>query len=138
MKLTIYFFIGLLIVGCSSIPTKESGMAKVQIRAFFYGQNQLKVRVSEIINTTTNATAFTFSEKQFGSNEVIIPAGEYNITFSCFQEVGVWGTSLGEGQHPEYTEKVTIKPGENLRLTYEHVSNIKHGNHCKPFFLTNL
>ena len=130
--------IGLFFVGCASAPNKDSGMAKVQIRAFFQGQNQLKAKVSEIVDVSNNTVVFAFGKKKFGANEVVIPAGEYKITFSCFQEVGVLATSFGESKHPEYIEKLTIKPGENLRLTYEYVSNIKYGNHCKPQFLTNL
>lgn len=138
MKQSVLIFIALLIAGCSSVPTKDSGMARVEVRAFFNGQNQLTARVTEIVNERTNKLIFSFEEKSFGSNDVIIPSGEYLVTYSCFQETGLWGTSFGGGQHPPYTEKMEILPGEDLRLTYEFINNIKYGNHCKPYFMTNL
>ena len=131
------FVLVFLLAACASVPTKESGVGKIEIRSFFQGQQQLSVRVSKIVDVS-NTPVFQFENKAFGANAVNLPAGEYTVTFACRQETGAFTTSAGIAQHPEYSEKLHLQSGESLRLGYEYVHTLQYGNHCKPHFITNM
>jgi len=117
-------------VSCSSIPvpTVDSGLARVQIREFITNNQELKMRVTTINEVESGRVVFSFKKKSFGVNRVILPAGEYDITYICYKDAQRLTILQKELNYPVYTERYKIAPGEDLSLTHRFIYNIKYGN----------